>query len=77
MARQFWQNIHNGEIWAVEVDDDGHVIGNGGPLYAEDYKNLESRDFTEEDIEVLTTKDNEWMEEHKEDFVLYGDERES
>jgi hypothetical protein len=66
MARQFWQNAHNGDIWAVELDERGHVLDSMGPLYC--------GDFTEENIPSFESLDSDWLEEHRNEFVLYDDE---
>jgi predicted kinase len=77
MARQFWQDKKTGEIWAVEVDDRGHVIGNTGPIYTvEGYLNMYTGDVTDEDTPILEDRDNDWLESHKADFVFFGDEEE-
>lgn len=77
MARQFWQDKKTGDIWAIEIDDEHHIIGNTGPLYTnEGYFNFYTGDFTDEDTPIFEDRDNDWFEEHRADFVLYDDEEE-
>lgn len=66
MARQFWQSKQSGDIWAVELDEDGHVLDSSGPLYA--------GDFTDENTSSFEPLDSDWLEEHRKEFVLYEDE---
>jgi hypothetical protein len=66
VAREFWQNKHNGDIWAVELDEHGHVLDSTGPLYA--------GDFTEENAPSFESLDSDWLEEHRKEFVLYEEE---
>jgi hypothetical protein len=73
MARQFWQNVHNGDIWAVELDEQGHVLDSTGPLYSS-IGPLYSDDFTEENMPSFEALDSDWLEEHRKEFVLYDDE---
>lgn len=73
MGRQFWQNKRDGAIYAVEVDEGGHVIGSTGPVYAAEERGVEL-DYTDEDNELLIAYDNEWLEAHRNEFVKYGDE---
>jgi hypothetical protein len=66
MARQFWQNVHSGDIWVVELDEQGHVLDSTGPLY--------SGDFTEENTESFESLDSDWLDEHRREFILYEEE---
>jgi hypothetical protein len=75
--RQFWQSKQTGEIYAVEVDDDGHVLGGIGPLYTGNgYLKAEDSDYTEEDSHALEMPDTDWLEENRENFVLFSNEDE-
>ena len=76
MARQFWQNIHNGDIWVVELDEGGHVLDSTGPLYSNTAP-LYNDDFTDDNVLTFESLDSDWLEEHRNEFVLYGDEEES
>ena len=68
--------VATGEIWAVELDDEGKVSGSCGPLYVGDYASDHEVDFTDEDVPVFETLDSDWLEEHRDDFVLFADESE-
>jgi len=71
--RQFWQNAKTGDLWVVELDEHGHVIGNGSAAYHQDY--MHSDEIDESDIEtVCESLDNDWLEEHKKEFIVFADE---
>ncbi|OHB57158.1 MAG: hypothetical protein A2Y12_13500 [Planctomycetes bacterium GWF2_42_9] len=73
--RQFWQSAKTGEIWVIELDEQGHVIGNTGPVYSDPY--MRSEEMGEENTEdTLAVRDNEWVEEHRGEFIVFANEDE-
>jgi len=75
LMRQFWQNAKTGEIWVIELDEQGHVIGNTGPVYSDLF--MRSEELGGDNPEdTLAVRDNEWIEEHRDEFIVFANEDE-
>lgn len=73
--RQFWQSTKTGEIWVVELDEQGHVIGNNGPVYSDMYMHSEELGEGSSD-DVLASRDNDWLDDHRDQFIVFANEDE-
>ena len=52
-VKGFWQNISNGDIYAIETDTYGKIVGGVGPLDANDLHDLNDYDYKPAIIEWL------------------------